>query len=234
MSVDDRTKKLLAKCDSSFPGERVNALDLLYDHLQKIGQTFAGLVHEFEQAIPAQKYTDLEQLYNNAVNDNTAWAQRCQQKESALAAATRQVTLLKGMVWFQLNWGTLLSAAALLLAVLFGYRWLTRPAWPASADGDLSRIASRTTWGLGFDQPFVATIAGKPYWLLLRGEVKESGYVDNVNRPVVMRCLHIFAAPAEAESGQYHAAQPYAWGLLQWPERLVDCQKSPDQTLTQK
>ena len=59
------TKKLLAKCDSSFPGERVNALDLLYDHLQKIGQKFSDLVHEFEQAIPAQKYADLEQLYNH-------------------------------------------------------------------------------------------------------------------------------------------------------------------------
>jgi hypothetical protein len=228
------TKKLLGKCDSSFPGERVNALDLLYEHLQKIGQTFAGLVHEFEQAIPAQKYSDLEQLYNNAAQENAQWAQRCQQKEAALATAMRQVTLLKGMVWLRLNWGTLVAAGVLLFAVLYGYRWVTRPTWPATADADLSRIVSHTTWGVGFDQPFIATVAGKPYWLLLRGEVKESGYVDNLNRPVAMRCLHIFASPADPDSGQYRAAQPYAWGMLQWPERLIDCQKSPDQTVGQK
>ena len=239
--MDDMTKKLLAKCDSSFPGERVNALDLLYDHLQKIGQKFSDLVHEFEQAIPAQKYADLEQLYNNAVKDNTAWAQRYSEQEKLLDSTARQLAIYKHACRIKANWHALASALAgatvLLAAAVFGYQRWTAVPWPDRGDADLRGIASNVTWGLSFDQPFIVTLAGRPYWLLLRGEVDASSYVDGSGRHVVMRCLHVFAAPADAASGQYRAPNPYGlfgFGWLQWPERYAACQKSPDQSLAQR
>ena len=239
--MDDMTKKLLAKCDSSFPGERVNALDLLYDHLQKIGQKFSDLVHEFEQAIPAQKYADLEQLYTNAVKDNTAWAQRYSEQEKLLDATARQLAIYKYACRIKANWHALASALAgatvLLAAAVFGYQRWTAVPWPDRGDADLRSLAGNVTWGLSFDQPFVATLGGRPYWLLLRGDVDTSSYVDGSGRHVVMRCLHVFAAPADAASGQYRAPNPYGlfgFGWLQWPERYAACQKSPDQSLAQR
>src|ERR1700761_6232798 len=68
--MDDMTKKIFVRLDASMPGERVNAVDLFYDHLQKIGQTCRDIIYEFEQAIPAQKYADLEKLYNTAAQEN--------------------------------------------------------------------------------------------------------------------------------------------------------------------
>src|ERR1700733_1302165 len=122
------TKKLLAKCDSSFPGERVNALDLLCDHLQKIGQKFSDLVHEFEQAIPGQKYADLEQLYNNAGKDNAAWAQRYSEQEKQLNAASRQLAFYRHASRIKANWHALAGATVLLAAAAFGYqRWTAVP-----------------------------------------------------------------------------------------------------------
>ena len=215
----------------------MNALDLLYDHLQKIGQKFSDLVHEFEQAIPAQKYADLEQLYNQAAKDNAAWALRYNEQEKLLNAASRQLAFYRHASQIKANWHVLAGATVLLAAAVFGYQRWTAVPWPDRGDADLRSIAGNVTWGLSFDEPFVATVAGRPYWLLLRGDIDTSSYVDGSGRHVVMRCLHVFAAPADAASGQYRAPNPYSFfgfGWLQWPERYAACQKSPDQSLAQR
>jgi hypothetical protein len=235
--MDDMTKKIFVRLDASMPGERVNAVDLFYDHLQKIGQTCRDILHEFEQAIPAQRYADLEKLYNNAAQENAQWAQRYQQQERALASATRQLTLYKQAVWLKLNWHTLAAMAVVLAGAWLGYGWLTRPAWPDNADTYLRHIV-RDAASLKFDHPFVVSVGNQSYWLLARGETDTSSYVDSTNHAVVMQCVHLFVGPvAEATGAQYYKPHPYSlfgYGWLQWPERYADCQKSPNQIVGQR
>jgi len=124
-----------------------------------------------------------------------------------------------------------LGVCATLLAVaIFGYEQYVVEPWPASADAALRSIARGATWGEWFDKPFVTTVAGKPMWVLLHGEIDASGFANTRGQTVVMRCVHVFAAPAEPDSGEYRSADPYLFSIwLRWPERAVQCQPSPDQ-----
>jgi hypothetical protein len=229
--MDDMTKKLLGKCDSQFPGERVNALDLLYDHLQKGGQTFAGLVHEFEHAIPLQQYADLEQRYNTAAQDNAAWVQRGQQQDQEITQLRRAVAALKAAVWLRLNWKQVAFIAAVPVVAWIAYVRLTAPTWPDGADIGL-RAAVGSVPAAQFGRPFVTRLQGKPYWLLIRGEVDSTSFANDQGHLVAMRCLHVFGAPEEQDSGQFLKPQPYSlfgFGWMSWPERLVQCSPVPEQ-----
>ena len=53
------------------------------------------------------------------------------------------------------------------------------------------------TWGEGWGEPFASKIGGEPYWLMFRGDIDASSYSDNRGNPIEMRCLHLYAAPAQ-------------------------------------
>ena len=54
----------------------------------------------------------------------------------------------------------------------------------------------------------VSSIGGEPYWLMFRGDIDASSYSDNHGNPVEMRCLHLYAAKAQPDSGQYRKPSP--------------------------
>ena len=224
------TKKIFVRLDADMPGERVNAVDLLHEHLKKIGQTCRDILHEFEQAIPAQKFADLEQRYNTAAQDNAAWVQRGQQQDQEIAQLRRAVVALKGAVWSRLNWKPAVFIAAMPVVAWFAYARLTAPPWPEGLDFSL-RAAVQSVPPAQFGNPFVTRLQGKPYWLLIRGEIDSTSFANDQGRLVAMRCLHVFGAPAAQDSGQYLKPQPYSlfgFGWLSWPERLVECAPAPE------
>ena len=79
------------------------------------------------------------------------------------------------------------------------------------------RGVASATWSEGWNEPFARAIAGKPYWLMFRGDIDASHYSDSRSRPVEMRCLHLYAAPAQPDSGQYRKPSPRLLGFVRWP-----------------
>jgi hypothetical protein len=229
--MDDFEKKLFVQLDDDFPGVRVQALDSLRDHLKKTGQSFRDVLHEFENSIPQQKYSDLEMQHNTALKHNAEFVQRHQNQEQKIAELSRKVALYKGVAAIRLNGRRVATWLALPVIAWFGYQHFATAAWPENADSGLRHMAaSEVVWGQWFDKPFVKMIGGKPLWVLVKGQVDSTNFSDRDGRVVAMRCMHVFAVQAEANSGEYVTPQPYSvLGWLKWPERVVQCTPSPNQ-----
>jgi hypothetical protein len=230
--MDDFEKKLFVQLDDDFPGVRVQALDSWRDYLKKAGRTVRDVLHEFENSISQQKYSDLEAQHNTALQNNAEFAQRHHLQEQKIAELSRKVALYRGVAAIRLNGRRAAGLAALPVIAWFGYQHFAASSWPENADNGLRRIASNeVVWGgQWFDKPFVKMIGGNSYWVLVRGQVDSANFSDKDGRAVVMRCLHVFAVQAEANSGEYVTPQPYSvLGWLRWPERVVHCTPSPNQ-----
>jgi hypothetical protein len=230
--MDDFEKKLFVQLDDDFPGVRVQALDSWRDYLKKAGRSVRDVLHEFENSISQQKYADLEAQHNIALQHNTEFAQRNQQQEQKIAELSRKVALYKAVATVQLNWRWVAGLAMLPIIGWIGYQFLLAPAWPENADNGLRHMASsEVVWGQWFDKPFVKTIGGKPLWVLVQGQVDNTNFSDKIGRPVVMRCVHVYAVEAEPDSGQFVKPEPYLFGWwLRWPEHVVHCTPAPNQT----
>jgi hypothetical protein len=241
-TLDDLAKKLFAQCDDDFPGVRVQALDALRDHLKKSGQSLRDVLHEIETAIPAQKYSDIETKYNSLVDDhnkalleNAQWVQRDQQQEKAIAALRREVITYKSLVWMRLNRKRLITGAMVAVGVLFASLH-DYDTWPPSVDAGLRSVAANAVWDQGFDKPSIIQIGSKPYWVMIKGDTDTNSFSDRQGHTISMRCLRVFAAEAEADSGQYRKPHPYAlfgFGWLSWPERARLCRPAPNQEASQ-
>lgn len=238
MAMDDFQKKLFVQLNDDSPAVREKALDTLVKSLKNAGQTFRDLLHEFEQGEAAQKdYAELDVKYQEALAHNAQWALRDQATQQQLAQLTqenaalkRRVMAFKTISWVRLNRKMAALYAALLAVAVFGYCDYTAVPWPGAANASLETLALNAKWGEWFDRPFIATAGDKPVWVMLRGELNNSSFLDKSGRPIVMRCLHVFAVPAEPDSGEFRRVDPYSFfGWLRWPERVVQCQPSPDQ-----
>jgi hypothetical protein len=236
--MDDFEKKLFVQLDDDSAAVREKALDALVKRLKAAKQSFRDLLLVIEQGAEAQqKYAALDVQYQEAVQHNAQWEQRDQAMQQDIArlqhenaALRRRVAVQKSLAWLRFNRMKLGLGAALLACAIAAYEKYAVEPWPAAADAALRSLARGASWGEYFDKPFVATVAGKPMWVLLRGEIDASSYADTTGRKVVMRCVHVFAVPAEQDSGEYRSADPYLFAIwMRWPERLVNCQPSPDQ-----
>jgi hypothetical protein len=230
MKMDDLAKKKFVQLDSEFPGVRVEALDSLRDDLKKAGSSFRDVLYEFETSIPQQKYSDIEAKLKAAEQHNAQWVQHSQQQEQKIAELNRKAALYKGVAAVRLNWRWVAALVALPVIGWFGYQYVSAASWPDGATAGLRNAVGNLAWGQSFDKPFVSVIGGKPYWVLIHGVVDGAGFADKDGRAVVMRCLHVFAVPADADSGMYAKPEPYnLLGGLKWPERIVRCAPSPNQ-----
>jgi hypothetical protein len=235
--MDDFSKKLFAQLGDTTEAVREKALDALVKHLSNPEQWFPDALLKIEQGSEAQrKYVELDIKYQEALQHNAQWTQRDQAMQQQVVRLQQEIAVLKrrvavqaSLAWLRFNWMKVAVGAALLVAAPFGYQQFFAEAWPEAADAGLRSLARATVWGEGFERPFVATVAGKPMWVLLRGEINTSAFADAKAHAVVMHCVHVFAAPAEPNSGQYRSVDPYwFFGWLRWPERVVHCQPSPN------
>jgi hypothetical protein len=205
--MDDFAKKLFTQLDDDSPAVREKALDAFVKSLKAAKQSFRDLLHEIEQGAEAK--------------------QKCAELDAKISRSRAP--------WVGRHKLKIALCAALPVAGLCGYERYAREPWPDSADAGLRSLARNAAWGDQFDKPFVTTVANKPLWVLLRGEINAASFADPKGNPVVMRCLHVFAVPAEPDSGEFRKVDPYGvLGWVRWPERIVHCQPSPDQKEAQR
>jgi hypothetical protein len=222
--MDDLEKKLFAQLDDDAPGIRVNALEAWREHLKKAGRTVRDVIADFDNALSPAKAEELEKKLAEYIDANKA----AQNRDAAQRA---EIKALKGALWVKTNWKMVGAGVAALLVVVTGYcayeRYLSRS---EAVNAGLRAAVTEATWGEGWSEPVAARVGGEPYWIMFRGDIDASSYSDNNGRSVEMRCLHLYAAPAEPYSSQYYKPSPRNFlGWVRWPELAMKCRPSPNQ-----
>jgi len=224
--MDDLEKKMFLQFDDDMPAQRANALETLREYMLKKTppRRFRDLVADFENAMSPAKAEELEKKLADYIKANAAAAKRD-------ADQRREISRLKAALWVKTNWKMVGAGAATLLVVVTGICAYERY-WSRSdaVNAGLRATVAAATWGEGWGEPFASKIGGEPYWLMFRGDIDASNYSDSHGNPVEMRCLHLYAAPAEPDSGQYRKASPRNFlGWVNWPELAMQCKPSPNQ-----
>jgi hypothetical protein len=220
--MDDLEKKFVLQFDD-MPAVRQNAFEAWCEHRKKAGLTFRDFIADLESALPKAKAEELEKKLADYITANAAAAKRD-------AAQRRDIATLKAALWVKTNWKMVGAVAAAMLVAVTGY-WAYERYWSRSeaVNAGLRAALDEATWGEGWSEPTASRIAGEPYWLLFRGDVDSSSYSDSHGQPVDMRCLHLYAAPAEPDSGQYFKPSARLLGWVKWPEVAMQCKPSPTQ-----
>lgn len=224
-------RKAFASMGSPIAGEREAALQVVYGLLDKrtsSPRSFVDLLDALENNVPKSAYEELADKLRQS-------EQRADDLDADNARLARQVAGLKALVLFQSHWRRWVGAAVVLAAVVGIHAWRDRvtgaPERVAVA-ATLGRDLANDHWGLGYSHPVVATAAGKQWWTLLWGGV-DHNHADSEGRPVALHCLHLYAAPAVAESGVYRKPKPFGvLGQLHWPERSALCRLAPDEDIS--
>jgi hypothetical protein len=225
--MDALDKKFILQFDD-LPGVRVNALEAWCEHLKKAGRTFRDLVADLENARPTAKAEELEKKVAEYIKANAA----AQKRDADLTREIANLKVrLKAALWVKTNWKMVGAGAGALLVVVAG-GWTYERYWSRSeaVDAGLHAAVAEATWGEGWGEPVASRVGGEPYWIMFRGDIDGSSYSDSNGRPVEMRCLHLYAAPAKAYSSQYYKPSPRNFlGWMSWPELAMQCKPSPIQ-----
>jgi hypothetical protein len=222
--MDALEKKFCLQFDDPLPGQRQVALEMWREHLQKVGRSFRDVVADIENAVPPARVEELETKLADYVKANAAAQKRDAKQRSEIAT-------LKAALWIKVNWKISGAVAAGLLSFGVGC-WSYERYWSRSdaVNAGLRSAVASATWGEGWGEPFAARIGGEPYWLMFRGDIDESSYSDNHGNPIEMRCLHLYAAPAQPYSSQFYKPSPRNFlGIVTWPELAMLCKPSPNQ-----
>jgi hypothetical protein len=221
--MDDLEKKFVLQLDDPMPGQRANALEMWREHLAKAGRSFRDFIADLETALPKAKAEELEKKLADYMTANAAAAKRD-------AAQRREIATLKAALWVKVNWKMTGAVVAALLVGVIG-DWAYERYWSRSeaVNAGLRATLDEATWGEGWSEPAASSIAGEPYWIMFRGNIDASSYSDSHGQPVDMRCLHLYAAPAQPDSGQYFKPSPRFLGWVKWPEVAMQCKPSPTQ-----
>lgn len=219
--MDDLEKKLFVQLDDDMPGQRTNALELLREQLKKARRSFRDIVADIENAVPKAQVEELEKKLTDYMTANTAAAKRD-------AAQRREIATLKAALWVKVNWKITGGVGAALLIIVTGY-WAYDRYWSRSdaVEVGLRAVVAAAEWREGWSEPFAARVGGEPYWLMFRGDIDASHYSDNHGKPIEMRCLHLYAAPAQPASGEYFKPSPRFLGWVTWPELATQCKPFP-------
>jgi hypothetical protein len=222
--MDDLERKLFQQLDDDMPAMRANAFEALREHLNKAGRKFRDLVADFESAMPAAQFEELEQKLADYVKANAT-------AEKRDASQRREIATLKTALWIKVNWKISGALAAGLLVLVAGY-WGYERYWSRfdAVEAGLRAAVASAAWGEGWGEPFAAKIGGEPYWLMFRGDIDASSYSDGHGNALEMRCLHLYATPAHPYSSQFLKPSPRnLLGWVTWPELATQCKPSPNQ-----
>jgi hypothetical protein len=235
--LDDLAKKQFAQLDDDMPAQRANALEMLRERLLK--QTpplkFRDILADIESAVPKAQAEALqrENTEYKAANEKAKEAnQKLTDANAKLASKVARLERdLKAALWVKANWKMTGAVAGLLVAGLVWY-WAYDRYWSRSdaVNSGLQSAAASATWGEGWSEPVAARIGGESWWLLYWGNLDAGSYSDSHGHPVEMRCLHLYANPAQPDSGQYRKPSPWNFlGWVKWPELAIQCKTSPIQ-----
>lgn len=77
-------------------------------------------------------------------------------------------------------------------------------------------------WEVGYSDVKLEKAATRLYWLLTYRYEIRSGYVDQNNKPVVVRCTRIRGVLANKENGAFVRPLPFLLGLVPWWPKLAE------------
>jgi hypothetical protein len=222
--MDDREKKLFQQLGDEMPGVRQNGLEAWLEHLKRSGRTVRDVIADIETAMSPAKAEELQKKLAEYIDANKAAAKRD-------ATQRAEIKALKAALWIKVNWKISSAVAAALLVVVTGscayQRYWSRT---YAVNAGLRAAVAEATWGEGWGEPFAARIGGEPYWVMYRGDIDATSYSDRDSHPVEMRCVHLYAAPASPNFGEYLKPSPRNFlGWVTWPELAVKCRLSPNQ-----
>jgi hypothetical protein len=226
--MDDLEKKLFVQLDDDMPAQRANALEVLREHLQKAGRKFRDLVADLENGMPAAKAAELRQKLAEYAKAN----EKAQKNEASLKREVARLKAeLKAALWVKANW-KISGAVAAGLVVLVAGGWCYERYWSRSeaVNAGLRAAVVSAAWVEGWGEPVASRVGGEPWWLMFYGDIDASSYSDNRGNGVEMRCVHLYAAPAQTYSGQFFKPSPRNFlGWVSWPELAMQCKPSPTQ-----
>lgn len=207
-----------ALLDSDQPGEAAAALTKIHQLRDKHSwPRFGDLLRPFTDTVPIAQFRKVE---------------------SDLAARMREVLMLRAALGGIKN----IKFAAVAVAVLgLGYAGYRAYAPDAKAASAAPKIASALLTDMkafqrwpgpeaeGDAAPMVRTIAGQPYWIVVRNEIDRVSHSDANGKPLTRHCQRYFAAEA-----QWDTATPPSWltphpyglfglGPIKWPEAAAQC-----------
>jgi hypothetical protein len=214
--MDSKEKSLFTRCDSTFPAERANAVELLYAHLTRAGRTFRGIIAEFEQL-------ESENARLRAINEK--WRQFFVSWQAVMA----WLRYLREWIAFNRKRAAVGAAVLVSGAVVFNfYGPGTGPAAVAAREAmqrGLQELATRWTWGEGETEPRVYMVGGRALWVIGRGDSETASHADAFGQPVEVHCIHLYAKPAVSDSGAYlkPASRISPEGWFSWREQVTDC-----------
>lgn len=231
--MDDTERKMFAQFDDDMPAQRVNALELLREHLQKKTprQFFRDFIAEIEAAEKtAARGVELEKevavLKQASAADHQNFNQRYNKLAADYASLQRRINLLLPV---KRHWKRL--AAGLAAPVIAAGLWCFYPtetaAHRAAVDAEFKELAATLKWAPGgeYSDPVVILAAKQPYWVIARFDAN-SAHENAGGAVVTVQCVHLYAAPAEPDAGVFLKPHPYSlfgFGWLRWPERGTDC-----------
>jgi hypothetical protein len=204
------------------------------DHLGE-AQAALGKIHQLRDKHSWPRFGDLLRPFTDTVP-----IAQYRKLESDLAARVREVHMLRTA----LGGMKTVKFAAVAVAVLglgLGYTGYRAYAPDARAASAAPKIASALLADMkafqrwpgpeaeGDAPPMVRTIAGQPYWIVIRNEVDRASHSDANGKPLTRHCQRYFVAEA-----QWDTATPPAWltphpyglfglGPIKWPEAGSQC-----------
>jgi hypothetical protein len=215
--MDDRTKKMVAQLDDEARGVRENTLESLYAS----GHKFRDLVADYEDA--KARAEELEP--------------KLAEYKTANEAARRRNAELRAALWVKVNWKISSAIAAGLLVVgVCGWAYEHYWSYSEAVMAGLRASVASASWGEGWSDPLASRVGGEPWWLMFYGDIDASSFSDSRGNPIEMRCLHVYAVPAEPYApGQFMKPSPRNFlGWVSWPELAMHCKPSPNQRADNK
>jgi hypothetical protein len=222
---EEKFRKIFARLDSDTPGEREAAAHMLHAELK--GRTAAprscvDLLNALDNNVEKSIYDAVALKLGQA-------EQRIAELEQDNARLGKKLRVLKAVAFIQFHWPSWAAAlAVVVMGALGAWHWWTKTQGAderAAVDASLQQILEADQrWGVGYSKPIVVTAAGEKVWVILYGDT-DTGHTDSRGRPVTLHCLHLYAAPAIAESDSFRAPKPFGlfgW-WLKWPERAALC-----------
>jgi hypothetical protein len=227
--MDRRERILMAQFDGPSADK---ALKEMQAHWAATGRNGRQVVFEDENSVPAQTHADLQKKHTRLQVEHAQQSAYCvalklQNQQARARLKWKRVSRRRKVV--------IAAAAVACLAAYWEREWLWVRWSPAAAEQQaaLSKVAraqvTAVNWGKGWSHAFVFAAAGVDYWGMMEGVEVTTRDVDAQAHPIVVTCLDLYGAPAQADTEAPRQAayfEPHPFGLfgrLTWPELAVDC-----------
>ena len=235
--MDDLEKKMFVQLDDPMPRQRVNALEMLREYMEKKTppEFFRGWVSDLDELAQNKAAADGLRQQNALLDSELTqykgaipqWQQRVEDLEKSERNLRLKLAAASAIAWGKTT-GLKLAAYIAVPLIALGIWQASVRYWPlpAPVDTGLGEIARSSAWADGCGGAVVREVGGTPYWVLLCGRTDTTSHMNAQGQPIGLHCLDLYATAAKADWQEYVKANPYAlfgW-WINWPKRAVQCE----------